>query len=133
MCKKLDVSGCRNNRYCKYQVSYGDGSFTVDDFATETLTIRGKVIREVARGCGHDNEGLFVGAAGLLGLGRRTLSFPSQTCTIQQAIFYCLVYRSVSGTSSSLIFGAALPKSAIFTALLINPKLDTFYKLSWWA
>ena len=34
LCKKLDISGCRNKRYCEYQVSYGDGSFTVGDFST---------------------------------------------------------------------------------------------------
>ncbi|KAL4380886.1 hypothetical protein AHAS_Ahas04G0078300 [Arachis hypogaea] len=29
-------------------------------------------------GCGHDNEGLFIGAASLLGLGRGRLSFWAQ-------------------------------------------------------
>lgn len=129
LCKKLDISGCRNKRYCEYQVSYGDGSFTVGDFSTETLTFRGQVIRRVALGCGHDNEGLFIGAAGLLGLGRGSLSFPSQTgAQFSKRFSYCLVDRSASGTASSLIFGkAAIPKSAIFTPLLSNPKLDTFY------
>lgn len=129
LCKKLDISGCRNNRYCEYQVSYGDGSFTVGDFATETLTFRGQVIKRVALGCGHDNEGLFVGAAGLLGLGRGGLSFPSQTGPqFNKQFSYCLVDRSSSGTASSLIFGAAaIPKAAVFTPLLSNPKLDTFY------
>ncbi|KAG0492793.1 hypothetical protein HPP92_006191 [Vanilla planifolia] len=37
ICKSLEVSACRNYS-CLYQVSYGDGSFTVGEFATETLT-----------------------------------------------------------------------------------------------
>jgi len=129
LCKKLDVSGCRSGRYCEYQVSYGDGSFTVGDFSTETLTFRGQVVRRVALGCGHDNEGLFVGAAGLLGLGRGALSFPSQTgAQFSKRFSYCLVDRSSTGTASSLIFGSsAIPRSAFFTPLLSNPKLNTFY------
>nr|CAD1817070.1 unnamed protein product [Ananas comosus var. bracteatus] len=39
-CRALDVSACRNSTSsCLYQVSYGDGSYTVGDFATETLTL----------------------------------------------------------------------------------------------
>ncbi|KAI3850139.1 hypothetical protein MKX03_011937 [Papaver bracteatum] len=53
-CKSLDISACANES-CLYQVSYGDGSYTV--------------------GCGHDNEGLFIGSAGLLALGAGSLSF----------------------------------------------------------
>uniref|UniRef100_J3MAB0 Xylanase inhibitor N-terminal domain-containing protein n=1 Tax=Oryza brachyantha TaxID=4533 RepID=J3MAB0_ORYBR len=34
-------------------------------------------VARVAIGCGHDNEGLFIAAGGLLGVGRGKLSFPS--------------------------------------------------------
>ncbi|RYR44833.1 hypothetical protein Ahy_A08g041108 isoform A [Arachis hypogaea] len=80
LCRQLDSPGCdARKKVCEYQVSYGDGSFTVGDFATETLTFRRRAsVPRVALGCGHDNEGLFVGAAGLLGLGRGMLSFPTQ-------------------------------------------------------
>ncbi|KAL6193440.1 hypothetical protein ACLB2K_034524 [Fragaria x ananassa] len=65
LCRHLDSPGCSSNsKTCLYQVSYGDGSFTFDDFSTETLTFRRSKIPEVALGCGHDNEGLFVGAVG---------------------------------------------------------------------
>ncbi|RYR56533.1 hypothetical protein Ahy_A05g022230 isoform A [Arachis hypogaea] len=74
-CKSLDLSECRNGT-CLYEVSYGDGSFTVGDFATETITLGSVSVPNVAIGCGHNNEGLFVGAAGLLGLGGGPLSFP---------------------------------------------------------
>ncbi|KAL6218545.1 hypothetical protein ACLB2K_011755 [Fragaria x ananassa] len=52
------------SKTCLYQVSYDDGSFTFGDFSTETLTFRSSKVPKVALSCGHDNEGLFVGAAG---------------------------------------------------------------------
>ncbi|KAL6135951.1 hypothetical protein ACLB2K_068176 [Fragaria x ananassa] len=66
LCRHLDSPGCSSkSKTCLYQVSYGDGSFTFDDFSTETLTFRRSKIPKVALGCGHDNEGLFVGAVGI--------------------------------------------------------------------
>ncbi|XP_068665253.1 aspartyl protease family protein 2 [Aristolochia californica] len=132
ICRKLDVSGCGRGKTCLYQVSYGDGSFTLGDFSTETLTFRGAKLPRVALGCGHDNEGLFAGAAGLLGLGRGKLSFPSQAGRRYGGKFsYCLVDRTSSSSraaTSSVIFGpSAIPRSAVFTPMLQNPKLDTFY------
>ncbi|KAG7595501.1 Aspartic peptidase domain superfamily [Arabidopsis suecica] len=129
-CRRLDSAGCNTRRKtCLYQVSYGDGSFTVGDFSTETLTFRRNRVKGVALGCGHDNEGLFVGAAGLLGLGKGKLSFPGQTGhRFNQKFSYCLVDRSASSKPSSVVFGnAAVSRIARFTPLLSNPKLDTFY------
>lgn len=132
LCNRLDSPGCNPRRKtCLYQVSYGDGSFTVGDFSTETLTFRRSKVARVALGCGHDNEGLFVGAAGLLGLGRGKLSFPTQTGRQFNSKFsYCLVDRSASSKPSSMVFGDnALSRTARYTPLISNPKLDTFYYL----
>ncbi|XP_056846235.1 aspartyl protease family protein 2 [Raphanus sativus] len=138
LCRKLDESSecvSRGSKTCLYQVSYGDGSFTMGDFSTETLSFHGARVDHVALGCGHDNEGLFVGAAGLLGLGRGVLSFPSQTKNRYNTKFsYCLVDRtspgSVSKPPSTIVFGNdSVPETSVFTALLTNPKLDTFYYL----
>ncbi|KAJ6811013.1 putative protein ASPARTIC PROTEASE IN GUARD CELL 1 [Iris pallida] len=126
-CRSLDVSSCRNAT-CLYQVSYGDGSYTVGDFATDTVTLGGsQPLRSVAFGCGHDNEGLFVGAAGLLGLGGGALSFPRQISA--KSFSYCLVDRDSSSTST-LDFGdaaASVPSDAVSASLLRNNKVDTFY------
>ncbi|CAH1435120.1 unnamed protein product [Lactuca virosa] len=129
LCNHLDSPGCNQRKKCMYQVSYGDGSFTVGEFSTETLTFRKTKVNNIAFGCGHDNEGLFVGAAGLLGLGRGKLSFPNQAGRQFGSKFsYCLVDRSMSAKPSSLVFGnAAVSRVARFTPLLNNPKLDTFY------
>lgn len=131
LCHRLDSPGCDQRKTCLYQVSYGDGSFTVGELSTETLTFRGTRVSNVAFGCGHDNEGLFVGAAGLLGLGRGRLSFPSQSGRrFNQKFSYCLVDRSTSSKPSSVVFGdSAVSRTAVFTPLISNPKFDTFYYL----
>nr|XP_043607068.1 aspartyl protease family protein 2-like [Erigeron canadensis] len=132
LCNRLDSPGCNTkSNKCMYQVSYGDGSFTIGEFSTETLTFRKTKVNNVAFGCGHDNQGLFVGAAGLLGLGRGKLSFPNQAGRQFGSKFsYCLVDRSMSSKPSSLVFGnGAVSRVARFTPLLNNPKMDTFYYL----
>ncbi|KAJ6792387.1 putative protein ASPARTIC PROTEASE IN GUARD CELL 2 isoform X1 [Iris pallida] len=139
LCRKLDVSGCdATTMSCQYQVSYGDGSATSGDFSTETLTFDGgRRVPKVALGCGHDNEGLFVAASGLLGLGRGPLSFSSQAAggSGSRSFSYCLVDRTSSASnaarsSSSVVFGpSAVPTSGrvAFTRMLRNLKMDTFY------
>uniref|UniRef100_A0A2P2J8D1 Protein ASPARTIC PROTEASE IN GUARD CELL 1 n=1 Tax=Rhizophora mucronata TaxID=61149 RepID=A0A2P2J8D1_RHIMU len=130
LCNQLNSHGCSSEKQmCLYQVSYGDGSFTFGELSTETLTFRGTRVGRVALGCGHDNEGLFVGAAGLLGLGRGRLSFTSQTGRrFNRKFSYCLVDRSASSKPSNMIFGdAAVSRTARFTPLIANPKVDTFY------
>ncbi|KAK2971706.1 hypothetical protein RJ640_004000 [Escallonia rubra] len=129
LCRRLDSPGCNQRKKCLYEVSYGDGSFTVGEFSVETLTFRRVKVNNVALGCGHDNEGLFVGAAGLLGLGRGKLSFPNQSgLRFGRKFSYCLVDRTASSKPSSIVFGnSAVSRTAVFTPLLTNPKLDTFY------
>ncbi|GMH17308.1 hypothetical protein Nepgr_019149 [Nepenthes gracilis] len=133
LCLKLDQAGCssRTNK-CEYEVSYGDGSLTIGEFADETMTFRGTRVPNVALGCGHDNEGLFVGAAGLLGLGQGKLSFPSQIGSrFGRKFSYCLVDRLSSSKPSLVVFGeSAVSRTAVFTPLLSNPKLETFYYVS---
>ncbi|KAG5059929.1 hypothetical protein AAZX31_01G077400 [Glycine max] len=124
-CKSLDLSECRNGT-CLYEVSYGDGSYTVGEFATETVTLGSAAVENVAIGCGHNNEGLFVGAAGLLGLGGGKLSFPAQVNAT--SFSYCLVNRD-SDAVSTLEFNSPLPRNAATAPLMRNPELDTFYYL----
>ncbi|KAL0743484.1 hypothetical protein Bca4012_084997 [Brassica carinata] len=124
-CSSLRVSACRTNK-CLYQVRYGDGSSTIGEYATDTVTFgsSGKV-DNVALGCGQDNQGLFTGAAGLLGLGGGALSMTSQIKA--KSFSYCLVDRD-SGKSSSLDFNSVQIGAGDATApLLRNSKIDTFY------
>lgn len=123
-CSSLEMSSCRNGQ-CLYQVNYGDGSFTYGDFVTETLSFgKSGVIDNIALGCGHDNEGLFVGAAGLLGLGGGPLSLTKQ---IKATSFsYCLVKRD-STASSTLDFNSGLVGDPVTAPLAKSRKIDTFY------
>ncbi|KAJ1264352.1 hypothetical protein BS78_09G256600 [Paspalum vaginatum] len=140
LCRRLDSRGCDRRRgSCLYQVAYGDGSVTAGDLATETLAFsRGARVPRVAVGCGHDNEGLFVAAAGLLGLGRGRLSLPTQVARRYGRRFsYCLVDRTSSlnpspARVSALTFGAGAlapaPNAPVrFTPMVRNPKMATFY------
>ncbi|KAL6548718.1 hypothetical protein OROGR_008484 [Orobanche gracilis] len=123
-CNSLAVSACRIDS-CLYQVSYGDGSYTVGNFATETVSFGSSgSVSNVALGCGHVNEGLFAGAAGLLGVGLGPLSLPSQ---IRATSFsYCLVNRD-SSSSSTLEFNSAQPPDSVLAPLLNNSFTDTYY------
>ncbi|PSR89216.1 Protein ASPARTIC PROTEASE IN GUARD CELL 1 like [Actinidia chinensis var. chinensis] len=123
-CEALQVSACRSDS-CVYQVSYGDGSFTVGDFATETLSFGSSgSVNNVAIGCGRDNEGLFAAAAGLLGLGGGVLSLPSQFKAT--SFSYCLVDRDSAG-SSTLEFNSARPGDSVTAPMLRNSKYKTFF------
>ncbi|KAL8167239.1 LOW QUALITY PROTEIN: hypothetical protein V2J09_008738 [Rumex salicifolius] len=124
-CDALDVSECHSDR-CLYEVSYGDGSYTVGDFATETISLGEASVDNVAIGCGHNNEGLFVGAAGLLGLGGGKLSFPAQINA--KSFSYCLVDRD-SNSASTVEFNSPPAPDAVTVPLLHNRQLDTFYYL----
>lgn len=88
-CSNLVISGCSQSETCLYGVQYGDGSTTIGNFATDTVSFGSSgSVPNMAIGCGHDNEG-FVGSDGLLGLGGGPLSLPSQ---INATSFsYCLV------------------------------------------
>lgn len=123
-CTSLEVSACRTDT-CLYQVSYGDGSYTVGDFVTETVSFgRSGSVPGVAIGCGHENEGLFIGAAGLLGLGGGSLSLPSQ---IKATSFsYCLVDRDAN-SASTLEFNSARPGDSVLAPLLTNSRISTFF------
>ncbi|KAG0615471.1 hypothetical protein M758_5G044000 [Ceratodon purpureus] len=146
LCLNLDVMGCMSNR-CLYQADYGDGSFTMGELATDNVALdaatgRGQVVlSNIPLGCGHDNEGEFGSAAGILGLGKGPLSFPnhidSSSSMPRASVFsYCLPDREGdSNQRSSLIFGnAALADHAAdgvikFTPQLQNPHVATYYYL----
>ncbi|KAF7815880.1 aspartyl protease family protein [Senna tora] len=92
-------------RACIYGIQYGDSSFSVGYFAKETLTVSSSdVVQNFLFGCGQNNQGLFGGAAGLLGLGRHPISFVQQTAQKYHKIFsYCL--PSTSSSVGYLTFG----------------------------
>lgn len=128
VCGRLEnAGGCHAGR-CRYEVSYGDGSYTKGTLALETLTLGDTVVRNVAIGCGHKNHGLFVGAAGLLGLGGGSMSFIGQLGGQTGGAFsYCLMSRGTE-SNGSLTFGRdAMPVGAVWVPLLRSPRAPSFY------
>lgn len=127
VCGRLENAGCHAGR-CRYEVSYGDGSYTKGTLALETLTFGRTIVRNVAIGCGHRNRGMFVGAAGLLGLGGGSMSFIGQLGGQTGGAFgYCLVSRG-SGADGSMVFGRrAIPSGAVWVPLIRNPRAPSFY------
>ncbi|PRQ41455.1 putative nepenthesin [Rosa chinensis] len=130
VCGRLQNPGCHAGR-CRYEASYGDGSYTQGTLALETVTFGRALIRNVAIGCGHMNRGMFVGAAGLLGLGSGPMSFVGQLGGQTGGAFsYCLVSRGDVGdsTTGSLEFGrAAMPVGAAWVPLIRNQRAPSFY------
>lgn len=127
VCARVENSGCRSG-HCGYEVEYSDGSYTKGTLAFETLTFGGTTIKNVAIGCGHRNKGMFVGAAGLLGLGGGSMSFVGQLGGQTGGAFgYCLVSRG-GAASGSLVFGReAVPVGAAWIGLIRNPRAPSFY------
>ncbi|XP_044476672.1 protein ASPARTIC PROTEASE IN GUARD CELL 1-like [Mangifera indica] len=123
-CDALDVSACLRDQ-CLYEVTYGDGSFTAGNLMTETLSFgKSGYVESVTMGCGHDNQGLFTGAAGLLGLGGGSLSLPKQLKT--KSFSYCLVNRD-SNKTGTLEFNSPVPSDSVTTMLSKSNETNTFY------
>lgn len=100
--------GCSaSTKACIYGIQYGDQSFSVGYFSRERLTVTDTaVVDDYLFGCGQNNQGLFGGSAGLIGLGRHPISFVQQTATKYRKIFsYCL--PSTSSSTGHLTFGGA--------------------------
>uniref|UniRef100_A0A0E0KWT4 Peptidase A1 domain-containing protein n=1 Tax=Oryza punctata TaxID=4537 RepID=A0A0E0KWT4_ORYPU len=132
ICRMLSGTGCGDAGKCDYAVTYGDGSYTKGVLALETLTLGGTAVQGVAIGCGHRNSGLFVGAAGLLGLGWGPMSLVGQLGGAAGGVFsYCLASRGPGSNAGagSLVLGRteAVPVGAVWVPLVRNNQASSFY------
>ncbi|KAL0327625.1 UNVERIFIED_CONTAM: Aspartyl protease family protein [Sesamum angustifolium] len=102
---------------CVYGIQYGDQSFSVGFFGKDKLTITAtELFPNFLFGCGQNNQGLFGNTAGLLGLGRNSLSIISQTAQKYGKYFsYCL--PSTSSSTGHLTLG----KSGVSTNVKFTP------------
>ena len=123
--------GCASlSKACIYGIQYGDSSFSVGYFSRERLTVTATdVIDNFLFGCGQNNQGLFGGSAGLLGLGRHPISFVQQTATKYRKIFsYCL--PSTSSNVGYLAFGDTGASNYVkYTPFSTNSLGPSFYGL----
>ncbi|CAN0829696.1 Aspartic proteinase CDR1 [Linum grandiflorum] len=99
---------------CQYQATYGDGSHTKGDIATETLALGTAAelsyvaFPNMIFGCGHDNTGIFSPkGAGIIGLGEGPASLISQLGpSVGGKFSYCMVpYDATPETTSTMHFG----------------------------
>lgn len=132
ICRMVPGSGCGDSDRCEYEVEYGDGSYTKGVLALETLTFGGTAVQGIAIGCGHRNRGLFVGAAGLLGLGWGPMSLVGQLGGAAGGAFsYCLASRGPGSNAGagSLVLGRteAVPVGAVWVPLVRNAQAPSFY------
>lgn len=138
ICSQLQFYKCgKQTKNCLYAVAYGDGSVTVGTFSQDTLTLTSTTgnpfqIPQFSFGCGHVNQGLFVGSGGILGLGRGKLSFPSQLAgKVANRFTYCLTDRFADPNANShIFFGDTNSVGLQYTPLTQNPKLPAFYYVS---
>ncbi|GMY33175.1 aspartyl protease family protein At5g10770-like [Fagus crenata] len=123
--------GCTSSSTCVYGIQYRDGSFSMGFFGQEKLTLTSNdVFNNFLFGCGQNNQVLFNGSAGLIGLGRNPPSLVQQTAAKYGRVFsYCLPLTPSS--TGSLTFGkSARPSSAIkFTPFSKVTKVTQFYGL----
>ncbi|KAK1314152.1 Protein ASPARTIC PROTEASE IN GUARD CELL 2 [Acorus calamus] len=122
-CNRVGLKCSSSN--CLYGIQYGDNSLTVGFLATDTLTLQSsEAFQGFVFGCGQDNEGLFKGVAGLLGLGRDYASLVSQTSAAFGRVFsYCL--PSTTSSTGYLTFGPH-SAAAAFTPLKSSPRSDLY-------
>ncbi|KAK0571582.1 hypothetical protein LWI29_018373 [Acer saccharum] len=136
MCDSLK-SGTGNSPSCAsstciYAIMYGDSSFSAGFFGMETLTLTPTdVFPNFLFGCGENNQGLFGGSAGLIGLGRDPISLVSQTAQKYRKIFsYCL--PSSSSSTGHLTLGNCdcnVSNSVKFTPLSTMSQSTSLYGL----
>ncbi|KAL0016562.1 hypothetical protein SO802_003632 [Lithocarpus litseifolius] len=121
---------CFNSK-CLYRVRYGDNSSTTGYLSKERLTIISDVVDNFIFGCGQDNEGLFEGIAGLLGLGRGQVSLVQQAAQRYNKFFsYCLPSTTSLTGYLTLGKGNEVSSSIKFTPMLTLSQQPSFYGLN---
>jgi len=125
-CNLLQNSSCSVDGYCRYNITYNDGTNTEGVLINETVSFGSSGwVDKVSLGCGNENQGPFVGSDGTFGLGRGSLSFPSRINA--SSMSYCLVESNSEYSSSTLEFNSPPFSDSIKAKLLQNPKAENLY------
>ncbi|KAJ6732186.1 ASPARTYL PROTEASE FAMILY PROTEIN putative-RELATED [Salix purpurea] len=127
--------GCASST-CVYGIQYGDSSFSVGFFGAEKLTLTPtEAFNNIYFGCGQNNQGLFGGSAGILGLG---INVGGTKLAISASVFSTAGAIIDSGTTITWLPPAAYSElRASFRNLMSNypltsalGTLDTCYDFS---
>ncbi|KAH8960044.1 hypothetical protein BDL97_06G109500 [Sphagnum fallax] len=136
LCQDLYITNCPAAG-CQYLYEYGDGSSTIGNFATDTVTLgNASSIPSLGFGCGHNQTGSFTGADGIVGFGQGPLSLISQLSNkgvISKRFSYCLVNMNSQNASPLLLGDPAVtsaPPGVAYTPIQANPFYQTYYYLN---
>ncbi|KAI4385607.1 hypothetical protein MLD38_003613 [Melastoma candidum] len=126
-CQQAPTSTCSGSS-CIFNMTYG-GSSLAASLSQDVLTVATDAITGYTFGCIQKATGTSLPPQGLLGLGRGSLSLPSQSQNLYQSTFsYCLPSPKSTNFSGSLRLGpVGQPKRIKSTPLLKNPVRPSLY------
>ncbi|KZV21796.1 hypothetical protein F511_02954 [Dorcoceras hygrometricum] len=140
-CKEFPSTSCNTTKNtCRYEMLYGDGSFSNGDLAAETITLGSTTgenvsFRNLIIGCGHANEGGFSNRVnGIFALGGGKGSLITQMRSTTHGKFsYCLVPpHSQTLKPSKLNFGdnAVVSGAGVVTTPMVLKDPYPYYILT---
>uniref|UniRef100_A0A0D6QRY4 Peptidase A1 domain-containing protein n=1 Tax=Araucaria cunninghamii TaxID=56994 RepID=A0A0D6QRY4_ARACU len=129
-CQALVSSPDCGDKSCALRTAYGDGSQLAFVLSTDTVTVGSQAVGDFVFGCALYLTGLLQLSPGLMGFGKDSLSFVSQTAKSYDRTFsYCLPSIRSSGSTGSLLLGkGALSAPGLkFTPFLTNAANPSLY------
>ncbi|GLJ40180.1 hypothetical protein SUGI_0824110 [Cryptomeria japonica] len=126
-CQAFGSTPTCGNYNCSIKQTYGDGSQVLVLLSTDSLAVGSQSMPGFIFGCAKARTGLITSTPGLVGFGRESFSFVSQTANLFQKTFsYCI--PSSTSTGCLALGKSALSSSALqFTSLLTNSANPSFY------
>ncbi|KAK4253527.1 hypothetical protein QN277_010188 [Acacia crassicarpa] len=127
---------CGTSNECMHFYSYGDGSHSMGELGTESLSFgQAASFPNKVFGCGHNNNlKVYQNTAGLVGLDQGRLSLVSQIGNVGRKFSYCLPPISQQqATSTKLRFGEEATISGnevVSTPLIPRSDSPTYYYLN---
>lgn len=135
-CHLLTEASCSSTRFCHYNYTYGDGSYTTGNLSLDTVTLNSVSVPGTVFGCGHQNGGIFSGIeSGIVGLGSGAVSLVSQIGKSVGGKFFshCLVPTMSTqmdpNISSKMYFGSKVSGPGVLSTPLLSNGTETYYYL----
>ncbi|XP_010558838.1 PREDICTED: aspartic proteinase CDR1-like [Tarenaya hassleriana] len=129
-CKVLSsISSCGGGDACMYKQTYLDGTYSIGNLATETLTIGSHALLSAVVGVGHDN-GPDVRGSGIIGLDYGDASLISQLGPVINGIFSFCLTPFDSDRPSRIKFGSegvVSGPSAVSTPITRKSKSSAYF------
>ncbi|XP_019180470.1 PREDICTED: aspartyl protease family protein At5g10770-like [Ipomoea nil] len=120
---------CAAPNTCVYIATYGDRTFSVGELGKDRLTLSStEAVEGFMFGCGQNNQLFYGENAGLMGLGRDSLSIVSQTSKQYGNYFsYCLPTKTNTDGHLTLGKGGGTAKNFKYTPLLSSQGTGLYF------